>query len=136
MSCSECGSHVPHNFTSPTITKLYEKIETTLSTVDQRTNQTEDMTEVLRICEDLLTEVNTILHAHNYQVIKIVDKISDVCIEMGLWNKAIHYCKRSLDSYLKFYPKYHPSTAIQLYRIGRYLQWPAGRKLNRKISGI
>ena len=38
---------------------------------------------------------------------------------MGLWNKAIHYCTRSLDGYLKYYPKYHPSTAIQLYRIGK-----------------
>lgn len=108
------------NYTSPSVTKLYEKIETTLSTVNQMTLYSEKRTEALRICEELLREVENMLHAQNFQVIKIVDKISDVCIEMGLWNKAIHYCKRSLDGYLKFYPKYHPSTAIQLYRIGRY----------------
>ena len=85
------------------------------------TRQSESPTEALRVCEDLLTEVENILHGHNYQVIKIVDKISDLCIEMGLWNKAIHYCMRSLGGYLKYYPKYHPSTAIQLYRIGRYM---------------
>jgi hypothetical protein len=94
----------------------------------------EKRTEALRICEELLREVENMLHAQNFQVIKIVDKISDVCIEMGLWNKAIHYCKRSLDGYLKFYPKYHPSTAIQLYRIGRY--WECSDLHNRRMINV
>ena len=115
--CSECGQVVPNTYTSPDVTKIYKTIEAAL-TANNKTQQSE---EALRIFENLLHEVDDTLHSHNYQVIRIVDQISDVCIEMGLWNKAIHYCKRSLDGYLKFYPKYHPSIAIQLFRIGEYL---------------
>ena len=108
---------VPNTYTSPDVTKIYKTIEAAL-TANNKTQQSE---EALRIFENLLHEVDDTLHSHNYQVIRIVDQISDVCIEMGLWNKAIHYCKRSLDGYLKSYPKYHPSIAIQLFRIGEYL---------------
>ena len=108
---------VPNTYTSPDVTKIYKTIEAAL-TANNKTQQSE---EALRIFENLLHEVDDTLHSHNYQVIRIVDQISDICIEMGLWNKAIHYYKRSLDGYLKFYPKYHPSIAIQLFRIGEYL---------------
>ncbi|XP_028395252.1 histone-lysine N-methyltransferase SMYD3-like [Dendronephthya gigantea] len=119
MVCSECGSTVPTDFASGNITQLYEKIEATLSTFNQATSHSENLSKELNVLEQLLTDVDAILHSQNYKVLKIVDKISDICIGMGLWNKAIYYCKRSLDSYLKFYAKYHPSTAIQLYRIGK-----------------
>ena len=119
-SCSECGSNIPDNHTSQNITKLYEKIDTTLSSACDMMKQSEKLSETLSMCEDLLTEVQKTLHDFNYQVIRVLDKVSDICIELGVWNKAIHYCKKSLDGCLKFYPKYHPSTAIQLYRIGEY----------------
>lgn len=118
QSCSECGQDVPNNYTSSNVSKIYRTIEAAL-TVKNKTQQSED---ALLIYENLLHEADDTLHSHNYQVIQIVDKISDLCIEMGLWNKAIHYCKRSLDGYLKFYPKYHPSVAIQLFRIGEYCE--------------
>ena len=76
--------------------------------------------ETVRVFETLLSEAEKTLHCFNYQVVKILDKISDLCIDSQQWNKALEYCERSLQGYLKFYPKYHPSTALQLYRIGKY----------------
>lgn len=122
QSCSECGHDVPNNYRSPSITKIYQTIETTLSTVNKGTQKSKDARseETLRICENLLHQVEDTLHAHNYQVIRLVEKIYDVCIGMALWDKAMHYSKRLLDGYLKFYPKYHPSIATQLFGIGEY----------------
>ena len=82
-------------------------------------HQSESKEQALRICKDLLTEAENVLHPENYQILKTVDKISDICIELGQWQEAVTFCKKSLDGYLKYYPKFHPSTAIQLYRTGR-----------------
>ena len=117
--CGACGTKVRCSYNSGVVTDLYQTIEVKLSSINELVGQQDGPSKALGICECLLNDADKILHPLNYQVLAIIDKISDLCIEMSLWNKALYYCKKAILSYQKFYPKYHPSIGLQLYRIGK-----------------
>lgn len=115
--CGNCGTEILNFYNSSAVTELYQMIENSLSAMNILVKE-EKHRKALTVCESVLNDVQETLHCLNYQVLRIVDKASDICIEMGHWHKALDYCRKSILGYKKFYPKYHPSLGLQLYRIG------------------
>ena len=72
----------------------------------------------LDLCEETLNHQQKVLHHHHYLVVATLDSAMDSCIGLQLWNKALAYGLKGLEAYEKFYPKYHPSVGIQLFKIG------------------
>ena len=80
-----------------------------------------ESSQILELCEQTLQEQSSIFCDLNYLVVQILDCAMDSCIALQLWEKALAYGLRTLEAYRRFYPEYHPSTGIQLFRIGKIL---------------
>lgn len=75
--------------------------------------------QILKICEQTFQEHSRFFSDLNCFVVNLLDCAMDSCIGLQLWEKALAYGLRTLAAYFMFYPKYHPCTGIQLYRIGK-----------------
>ena len=68
--------------------------------------------------ENILAKLKENLHQNNYLVSLTTAITMDGCIALGDWNKALTNGLQSLQAFEKFYPRYHPSIGIQLFKIG------------------
>lgn len=63
--------------------------------------------------------VCSVIHPYSYCCIQSADRAMDSAIETGQWAMALKYGLETLEGYKLWYPLYHPSLAVQLFRVGK-----------------
>uniref|UniRef100_A0A670ZAE6 SET and MYND domain containing 3 n=1 Tax=Pseudonaja textilis TaxID=8673 RepID=A0A670ZAE6_PSETE len=75
--------------------------------------------QVLLSCQTLLKSNTSRLPDTNIYQLKLLDLAMDACINLGLWEEALHYGNRTLEPYRFYYPGFHPLRAIQMMRVAK-----------------
>ncbi|XP_026551226.1 histone-lysine N-methyltransferase SMYD3 isoform X1 [Pseudonaja textilis] len=79
----------------------------------------EEWEQVLLSCQTLLKSNTSRLPDTNIYQLKLLDLAMDACINLGLWEEALHYGNRTLEPYRFYYPGFHPLRAIQMMRVAK-----------------
>ncbi|KYO23855.1 histone-lysine N-methyltransferase SMYD3 [Alligator mississippiensis] len=79
----------------------------------------EEWEQVLVTCQTLLNNNADRLPDTNIYQLKLLDCAMDACINLGLWEQALHYGNRTLEPYRFYYPSFHPLRAVQMMRVAK-----------------
>ncbi|XP_019382259.1 PREDICTED: histone-lysine N-methyltransferase SMYD3 [Gavialis gangeticus] len=79
----------------------------------------EEWEQVLVTCQTLLNNNADCLPDKNIYQLKLLDCAMDACINLGLWEQALHYGNRTLEPYRFYYPGFHPLRAVQMMRVAK-----------------
>ncbi|XP_039182950.1 histone-lysine N-methyltransferase SMYD3 isoform X4 [Crotalus tigris] len=79
----------------------------------------EEWEQVLLSCQTSLKSNTSRLPDTNIYQLKLLDLAMDACINLGLWEEALHYGNRTLQPYSFYYPSFHPLKAIQMMRVAK-----------------
>ncbi|XP_070590181.1 histone-lysine N-methyltransferase SMYD3 isoform X4 [Erythrolamprus reginae] len=82
-------------------------------------NSRKEWEHVLLSCQTLLKSNTSRLPDTNIYQLKLLDLAMDACINLGLWEEALHYGTRTLEPYRFYYPGFHPLRAIQMMRVAK-----------------
>ncbi|XP_063162190.1 histone-lysine N-methyltransferase SMYD3 isoform X4 [Candoia aspera] len=79
----------------------------------------EEWEQVLSSCQTLLKSNTSRLPDTNIYQLKLLDLAMDACINLGLFEEALHYGNRTLEPYRFYYSGFHPLRAIQMMRVAK-----------------
>ncbi|KAM8945522.1 histone-lysine N-methyltransferase SMYD3 [Pelodytes ibericus] len=93
-----------------------KEMEYSLAKLEDLRSQGRDE-KVLDMCKSLI--INIQLPDRNIYQLKVLDYAMDACINLELWEEALHFGLRTLQPYSLYYLNYHPVQAIQIMKVGK-----------------
>ncbi|KAM4040268.1 histone-lysine N-methyltransferase SMYD3 isoform 2-T2 [Anomaloglossus baeobatrachus] len=92
------------------------EMEQSLSTLEELRSHG-DLNEALDLCKKLINSSQ--LPSKNIHQLKALDCAMDICIQLKMWEEALHYGLQTLEPYSLYYSNYHPVRAIQIIKVGK-----------------
>ncbi|XP_074078949.1 histone-lysine N-methyltransferase SMYD3 isoform X2 [Macrotis lagotis] len=101
--------------------QAWKEVQGSLGKVEDLQSQ-EKWEQVLAICQALINNYEDHLPDRNIYQLKMLDCAMDACINLSLWENALHYGNRTLEPYRLYYPGFHPVRGVQVMKVGKLQQ--------------